>query len=517
MIEAYDQEEQQQQRTTSSSRTRTSSSSVTNHHDIHLNQIYPSNHNQDREPLLVSFNDHSDSNSSSSDQKLPNHQSSTSTQWTPSTPLPKPTSFFHSSSPPDESIHQSTPRRSKWIKTRWMFLILPISLSLYILYAILTSHHQLNQSIQSFSRSATPIELFKTDELPITLASPLTICDYCDCSVNSTSPPLLPINTALPNPDTQSGLSFKVWSSIRDIYCHHAYLAEGPALDLLRQTDLSQPKEELRSIIQWNLSPLSQSIPTTYLFTKTSAAGKTKHLREAYFKRHIQTIRTHLALTKNRVWPTEDRWGPRSSSRQLIWIVIEDAEMLSSDVANVLARSGLPYVYLVYGPTHHFGNAQQNAAYGLIHRLSSNSLNGIFGHGPVISIDDDSNFLPELLEMIWKVKKIGVWPMGNLGPHGWEGPIYDSQNHTLLRWEAGAVQDRKYPIDNGAFCFGSDLLGTIILGPKYWPTDFSGGESEFIGLMVKTKEEIEPICYNCHVAWHNEPLPKECTELQLCG
>ncbi|KAH9817712.1 nucleotide-diphospho-sugar transferase [Melampsora americana] len=492
-----------------SNQTSSSSSPLNPQQDIDLNPIYHSNHHHhhhpsnDQEPFLVSFKDSTSSQSN-------HHQSTTSS--------PKLTSFLLSSSSPEPSVHQlSLHPKTKWIKTRWILIILPISLSLYILYALLTSHHQINQSIQSFSRSSPPIELFKTDELPLTLTPPLTICDYCDCSVNSTSPPLWPINSGAPSSGSQSALSFKIWSSIRDIYCHHAYLAEGFAVDLLRQTDLSQSKQELRSIIQWNLLPLSSSVPTTYLFTKTSAAGKTKHLREAYFKRHILTIRTHLALTKNRVWPIEDRWGPLSHSRQLIWLIIEDSEKLSSDVANVLAKSGLPFVYLVYGPTHHFGNAQQNAAYGLIHRLSSNLFNGVFGHGPVISIDDDSNFLPELLEMIWKVKKIGVWPMGNLGPNGWEGPIYDSKNQTFLRWEAGAIEDRKYPIDNGAFCFHSNLFESMIHGPKYWPTDFSGGESEFIGLMVKSKEEIEPICYNCHVAWHNEPLPRECTDLQLCG
>lgn len=85
--------------------------------------------------------------------------------------------------------------------------------------------------------------------------------------------------------------------------------------------------------------------------------------------------------------------------------------------------------------------------------------------------------------------------MGNLGPNGWEGPVYDA-NRTLLRWEAGAVENRKFPVDNGAFCFASDLLGEVIKGPHYWPTDFSGGENEFISQLVKTKEELEPICYN---------------------
>ncbi|KAA1076421.1 Beta-1,3-glucuronyltransferase 2 (Glucuronosyltransferase S) [Puccinia graminis f. sp. tritici] len=127
-----------------------------------------------------------------------------------------------------------------------------------------------------------------------------------------------------------------------------------------------------------------------------------------------------------------------------------------------------------------------------ISRFSSPIAFRFFGHGPINPIDDDSIFLPELLVIIWDIQRIGVWPMGNLGPNGWEGPVHDPSDHTLFRWEAGAVQDRKFPVDNGAFAFASELLGT-----RYWPTDISGGENEFIGLIVDKKEDIEPLCYNC--------------------
>ncbi|KAI7938684.1 hypothetical protein MJO28_014263 [Puccinia striiformis f. sp. tritici] len=99
-----------------------------------------------------------------------------------------------------------------------------------------------------------------------------------------------------------------------------------------------------------------------------------------------------------------------------------NGDKLSNDVAEELSASSIPYIYFTYGPTHHFGNAQQNAAYSLIHCLSDPGLGGISGHGPILSIDDGSNFLPELLVIIWDVHRIGVWPKGNLGPHGWEGP-----------------------------------------------------------------------------------------------
>ncbi|KAA1132874.1 Beta-1,3-glucuronyltransferase 2 (Glucuronosyltransferase S) [Puccinia graminis f. sp. tritici] len=417
---------------------------------------------------------------------------------------------FHTLSSPTTPAKYllNKPAKSRWFILVLVFLI--ISLICGIIVAILRSY-QLQRSPTGLYLAEDRV--LEASKFPERLRTSKTICSYCDCKANRTSPPLLQDSSYTTPTGTRASMLAHVWLSIRDIYCQHAWLGEGPALDLLLQTELGA---DIPLLIQWSLELLKPGRPTAYLYTKTSWAGRTKHLRYAYFKRHIQTIRTHLELMKTRAWPEgpgHQRWG---QERQLIWIVIEDGEKLANDVAQELAASGLPYIYFTYGPTHHFGNAQQNAAYALIHRLADPTQDGIFGHGPIISIDDDSNFLPELLVIIWDVQRIGVWPMGNLGPNGWEGPVYDPSNHTLLRWEAGAVQDRKFPVDNGAFAFASELLGSTIMGPRYWPTDISGGENEFISLIVDKKEDIEPLCYNCHLAWHNEPLPPACTDLQIC-
>ncbi|KAH9460518.1 hypothetical protein MJO29_004524 [Puccinia striiformis f. sp. tritici] len=425
-------------------------------------------------------------------------------------PAAEPFGRFH-------TLDGPTTSKQKLSRCRWLVLVLIlliISVICGILVAILKSY-QSQRNVKSIVELSLLNEdrVQKAGQFPERLRTSKTICFYCDCKTNKTSPPLLNDPSYTVPTGTRESMLVYVWTSIRDIYCQHAWIGEGPALDLLLQTELGS---DIPLLIQWSLELMEPGIPTAYIFTKTSWAGKTKHLRYAYFKRHIQTIKTHIELMKHRPWPEGEghqRWGQK---RQLIWIVIEDGEKLSNDVAQELSASGIPYIYFTYGPTHHFGNAQQNAAYALIHRLSDPGLGGIFGHGPILSIDDDSNFLPELLVIIWDVHRIGVWPMGNLGPHGWEGPVYDPSNHTLLRWEAGAIQDRKFPIDNGAFAFASELLGSTIKGPRYWPTDISGGENEFISLIVSKKEDIEPLCYNCHLAWHNEPLPPTCTDLQIC-
>lgn len=396
-----------------------------------------------------------------------------------------------------------------WRAVLLVLLLVIVVFSIFV--AILKNwyHFQTSTSLALADKE----NVMEASRFPEQLRTAKTICSYCDCQANRTSPPLLRDPSYATPTGTRASMLAYVWLSIRDIYCQHAWLGEGPALDLLQQTELGA---DIPQLIQWNMEGLEAGVPTAYLYTKTSWAGRTKHLRYAYFKRHILTIRTHIALMKKRAWPEGEGHPPWGQKRQLVWIVVEDGEALANDVAQELSSSGLPYIYFTYGPTHHFGNAQQNAAYALIHRLSDPGVGGILGNGPVLSIDDDSNFLPELLVIIWDVQRIGVWPMGNLGPHGWEGPVYDPDSHALLRWEAGAIQDRKFPVDNGAFTFASELLGATIKGPRYWPTDISGGENEFISLIVANKEDLEPLCYNCHLAWHNEPLPPACTDLQIC-
>lgn len=60
--------------------------------------------------------------------------------------------------------------------------------------------------------------------------------------------------------------------------------------------------------------------------------------------------------------------------------------------------------------TRHYGNAQHNAAYTMINALSDPA-HGALGHGPIVSVDDDAEVLPELFDRLWAVKRIGVWPM----------------------------------------------------------------------------------------------------------
>ncbi|KAI8449107.1 hypothetical protein BY996DRAFT_6432969 [Phakopsora pachyrhizi] len=146
-------------------------------------------------------------------------------------------------------------------------------------------------------------------------------------------------------------------------------ISSETAIELL---DHSLPQsEKLLQTISLNLDSIKFGLPTQYIFTKTSRAGKTG------------------SLTRNGGFylpAREAKWG--NSHRQLVWLIIEDGKKLSESIRSVLENENglIPYVYYIYGPTHCYRNAQQNSAYALTHRMVS-----YLGHGPVVSIDDDGN------------------------------------------------------------------------------------------------------------------------------
>lgn len=232
---------------------------------------------------------------------------------------------------------------------------------------------------------------------------------------------------------------------------------------------LRQIIKDPASVLAWDLTRLSPGKQTTYMFTKTYADGKVGDERSAYMRRHIDTMHLFDAKMANAsAWNGRYEDGTAAADRQLVWIVVEDGKTIDQEVAATLAEGEISYIYFAYGPTHNFGNAQHNAALELVHHLS-NEKTGLLGHGPVFGADDDAEIHEDLLMYIWRLKRIGLWPVGNLGKTGWEHAIWNDKNQ-ITGWEASNTY-RKYPVDNNGFAFNSTLLGTDLKGPAFWPTD----------------------------------------------
>lgn len=255
------------------------------------------------------------------------------------------------------------------------------------------------------------------------------ICTFCDCS---TSPPSYPASL-LParSPSSTADLGTFVRSRILATYCPHVYASDSVALDALHRS-----RRDPESLFAWNLQRLDPAKPTLYLFTKTSPdCSKTGIERVAYLKRHADTIARHRANVTTRGFFD----GVKAEERQTIWIVVEDAELIHEGVADMLAAQDQPFIYFAFGampPCHvmrllsEVVQVPQNATAMLSSMLPSRS----FTASPMAcSVTDLSSLrmmmqrstrcapvapvypdlvrgsVQDLLDLAWKVKKIGVW------------------------------------------------------------------------------------------------------------
>jgi hypothetical protein len=220
-------------------------------------------------------------------------------------------------------------------------------------------------------------------------------CKTCDCRQ---TPPRFDHSWRFQRQDVASILH----DSILDIQCQHVYAAQAVASAMVAHS-VKSPNESFA----WDVAGLQRGLPTSFIFTKTSPAGKTGAERPGYMQRHIDAMRASR-------WSVNARghWfdGVPAKARQSVWIVVEDGLTLDPGITATLDASDLNWVYLGYGPTHSYGNAQHNAALALIHTLASR----VVKDGPILGIDDDAEIHPDLLQLIWKVKKAGIWPIGNL-------------------------------------------------------------------------------------------------------
>lgn len=163
------------------------------------------------------------------------------------------------------------------------------------------------------------------------------------------------------------------------------------------------------------------------------------------------------------------------------WIVVEDAATRSARVAALLARCGVRYEHLAYGPTRRGGNAQRNLALKFIR---DRSLEGV-----VYNLDDDNGYHPRLWNELRRVGRgrvgviavrRGVYPpprcdgrflpllMGQRRTILIERPLYDNVTGAFVRFEAGWCKKRswmvrkygarKFCVDMGGFAFDAALL-----------------------------------------------------------
>jgi glycosyltransferase involved in cell wall biosynthesis len=179
----------------------------------------------------------------------------------------------------------------------------------------------------------------------------------------------------------------------------------------------------------------------------------------------------------------------------LFWVVVEDAAQPDPAVTELLATSGISHTYLAHGPTRRWGNAQRDVG---LRYIRDRAMRGV-----VYLADDDNYYQPRLFAELRKVRRVGIVPVGLLGPRGIERPVV--KRGRIAGWSAHWT-DRTFPVDMAGFGFNAALLLGID-GP-IWTYAARGGESDFLARIVNTRDDLEILCDGCRrcYVWHDLPL-----------
>ncbi|TKX23061.1 putative glycosyltransferase family 43 protein [Elsinoe australis] len=358
-------------------------------------------------------------------------------------------------------------------------------------------------------------EIAGPGRFPVQLASaqPTDLCTLCDCgaavpfyapnaqaSANFGLPSRPPATDVYPTPDTVDVNEF-ICLTILDIYCARQHLIDQQALRLVART-----ANHLPEMMAWSLSGLQIGKPTIYMTTATSPtmkSGRWNTFRPQYFRRHGRMMRSWMVQQEARVLKAKSDLGSAVRDWQVVWIIAEDSIEIDPLVVRILQRTGISFVYFAYGMTKSWGNAQKNAVLQMVYALSRAGTSGLYGHGPVYGLDDDNKILPNLLDRLIEVVRLGVFPVGNLsGDDGWEKALIDETLSVVV----GGL------FDYGSFTYNSTVLGTLISGPSFWKITEHAGEHAFLA-QFGPLQSFELLCgkskaQDCHNVWHNEPLTK---------
>jgi len=200
------------------------------------------------------------------------------------------------------------------------------------------------------------------------------------------------------------------------------------------------------------------------------------------------------------------------------WIVVEDSMEKTPLVANLLAKSGIPYTHLNAGTPKEWklllndpqwkkprGVKQRNAALRWLRENADPARAAV-----LFFADDDNTYSLELFEEMRGTEKASVWPVGLVGGMVLERPLLDTDDK-VVGWSTGWRPERPFAIDMAGFAIN---LGLILENPQLeFSFDVPRGYQESTILAITTKEELEPKADKCTkvYVWHtrteNPKLP----------
>lgn len=188
----------------------------------------------------------------------------------------------------------------------------------------------------------------------------------------------------------------------------------------------------------------------------------------------------------------------------LHWIIVEDSDRKTEIVANLLAKTGMPYTHLnAATPATWKLKAKEpryNKPRGVLQRNTAlDWLRANVGpeeEGVVYFADDDNAYALEVFEEMRYVKSVGVWPVGLVGGLMVERPKLNEQGK-VVGWLTVWSPKRPFAIDMAGFAVNLRLFMNKPEGKFAYEVAKGYQESEFLRHFVSSLDEVEPKAENC--------------------
>lgn len=230
---------------------------------------------------------------------------------------------------------------------------------------------------------------------------------------------------------------------------------------------------------------------------------------------NLESLPTIFAITPTHTRPLQKAELTRISQTFLLipnfhWIIVEDAEIRTPLVTNLLAQSGLSYTHLNAETPKEWkllledpqwkkprGVKQRNAALQWLRNHADPRKPAV-----VFFADDDNTYSLELFEEMRNTKTVSVWPVGLVGNVRFERPILD-EHDKVANWSTGWRPERPFAIDMAGFAINLKLLLDNPDAEFSFDAPRGYQESTILGAVV-TKENLEPKASKCTkvYVWH---------------
>ncbi|XP_076243825.1 glucuronyltransferase P isoform X2 [Calliopsis andreniformis] len=191
------------------------------------------------------------------------------------------------------------------------------------------------------------------------------------------------------------------------------------------------------------------------------------------------------------------------------WLVIEDANVATTQVTRLLERTGLKFEHLTAPMPEKYKQKKGAKPRGVSNRnrglqwIRANATSGVFYFA-----DDDNTYDIALFEEIRKTKRVSMFPVGLCTKFGLSSPII--KKGKFIGFYDGWIAGRKFPVDMAGFAVNVKFL----LQRPNATMPFKAGYEEdgFLKSLTPFEpKDIEFLADNCTkvLAWHTQTKKNE--------